>query len=107
MRAIVQNFRGIGEAQIEISPIALLTGMNGAGKTSIARAIAAAATGRGVPYDKLTKKDCAVMLRSGTRSGKVTLSADEGSTTIEWPKAEAQSDGRPPFASPIAAGLTD
>src|SRR5450432_2183058 len=102
MKAVVQNFRGISEAQIAISPIALITGKNGAGKTSIARAVAAAVTGKAVPYDKVTKKDCAVMLRTGTRMGSVTIVTDEGSTTVEWPKAEAQSDGKPPFASPIA-----
>ena len=107
MKATVQNFRGISEACIAISPIALITGKNGAGKTSIARAIAAAVTGRAVPYDKVTKKDCAVMLRAGTRMGKVAVSTDTGSTTIEWPKADPQSDGKPPYSSPIAAGLTD
>lgn len=107
MHAVIQNFRGIKDAQIEIKPIALITGINGAGKTSIARAIAAAATGKAVPFDKLTKKDCAIMLRNGSKTGMVNFGSDEGSTTVEWPKADAQSDGRPPFSSDIAAGLTD
>ncbi len=107
MQAIVKNFRGISEAQIDINPIALITGKNGAGKTSIALAIAAAATGETIPFAKLTKKECNIMLRNGTKSAMVALGTSEGSRQVEWPKAEAHSDGRPPVASKIAAGLTD
>ena len=87
MQAVIQNFRGIADGHIDIAPIALLTGRNGAGKTSIARAIGAAVTGQAVPFDKLTKKDCAIMLKDGAKTGAVTLSNEEGSTTFAWPKA--------------------
>jgi AAA domain len=107
MKAVIQNFRGIAEAHIDISPIALITGHNYAGKTSIARAIAAAATGKPIPYDKVTKKDCGVILRHGTKSGTVILSTEEGNTSVAWPKADVSSEGRPPASSAIAAGLTD
>ena len=107
MQAIVKNFRGISEAQIDIAPIALITGKNGAGKTSIALAIAAAATGKAIPFAKLTKKECDIMLRTGTKAAMVALGTSEGSRQIEWPKAEAHSDGLPPVASEIATGLTD
>jgi AAA domain len=107
MKAVVENFRGIAEAHIAISPIALITGKNGAGKTSIARAVAAAVSGKPVPYEKVAKKDCGIMLHSNARLGRVSVSTDDGSTMVEWPKADTQSDGRPPFASPIATGLTD
>lgn len=107
MQAIVKNFRGISEAQIDISPIALITGKNGAGKTSIALAIAAAATGKAIPFAKLTKKECDIMLRTGTKAAMVALGTQDGSRQIEWPKAEVHSDGRPPVASEIATGLTD
>lgn len=107
MQATVKNFRGIWDATIEISPIALLCGLNGAGKTSVARAIAAAATGKGVPFAKVTKKDAKVMLRHGTHSGSVTLTGDEGSTAIEWPSTDATSTGVPLWASDIAVGIVD
>ena len=107
MKATIQNFMGISEAHIEISPIALITGHNYAGKTSIARAIAAAATGKAIPYDKIAKKDCGVILRHGSKAGSVVLETEEGNTSVAWPKAEVSSEGRPPVASAIAAGLTD
>lgn len=107
MDALVKNFRGISEALITISPIALLAGTNGAGKTSMAKAIAAASTGRAVPYDKITKKDCAIMMRKGTHSGKVMLGDEQNMTEVEWPSADVKSIGDPPRASEIAAGLTD
>lgn len=107
MRATIQNFRGIGEASLDIAPIALLCGKNGAGKTSIALAIAAAATGQAVPFDKLAKKDCSVMLHKGAKAGSVSLITEEGNTTVAWPKADVSSEGRPPFSTPIATGLTD
>lgn len=107
MQVIVKNFRGISEAQIEVSPIALLCGLNGAGKTSMARAIAAAATGKAVPYAKVAKKDCDVMLRHGSKAGMAVIATGEGTTTVEWPKAAVQTNGLPLVASEIATGLTD
>jgi hypothetical protein len=108
MQAIVKNFRGIQEAHISISSIALICGLNGAGKTSIARAVAAAATGKPIPYAKVTKKDCGILLRHGTKAGMAAIGTNEqGCMQIEWPKAEAHSVGTPPFASEIAAGITD
>jgi hypothetical protein len=107
MQAIVKNFRGINSAQISISPIALLCGLNGAGKTSMARGIGAAATGKPIPYTKVTKKDCKILLRQGTKAGMAGIGNENGSTQIEWPKAEVISTGTPPVASDIAVGITD
>lgn len=108
MQATIKNFRSIGDTQIEINPIALVCGLNGAGKTSIARAIAAAATGRAVPYDKVTKKDFdKLLLRHGTHAGSVTLAGKDGTTEIAWPKGEIATDGMPPQASEVACGLID
>lgn len=107
MHALVKNFRSVVEGNIEIAPIALICGKNHAGKTSMAKAIAAAATGMAVPYAKVTKKDCKILLRQGTHAGSVTLATDEGTTEISWPDAEVSAIGMPPSASTIAAGLTD
>ena len=107
MKAGIQNFRGIAQAEIEINQIALIIGKNGAGKTSIATAIGAAATGNAIPFAKLAKKDCGIMLHNGQKSGAVTLSGEMGSTMIQWPKAAVMSDGRPPSCSLIAAGMQD
>lgn len=107
MQIFIKNFRGIAEASLDINPIALVVGLNGAGKTSIARGAAAAATGKAIPYAGITKKDCAVLLRRGTKTGRAAIGNDEGSTEVNWPTAETASTGKPPTSSPIAAGLED
>lgn len=107
MQAIVKNFRGIKEAQITVSQIALVAGVNGAGKTSIARAVGAVVTGKPIPYSKVTKKECEIMLRHGTKSAMAGIGTEAGATQIEWPTAEVVSSGKPPVASEVAAGLTD
>ena len=107
MQAIVKNFRGIKEATITISQIALVAGINGAGKTSIARAVGAAVTGKPIPYSKVTKKECDIMLRHGTKAAMAGIGTNDGATQFEWPKAEVISNGKPPVASEVAAGLTD
>lgn len=109
MQIEIHNFRGIEKAELDVAPVALILGNNRAGKTSIARAVAAALTRTAVPYD-LTKKDCGVMVREGAAKGSVTISHENGSATVEWKKrgdAEVYSVGDAPTASPVAAGLVD
>ena len=42
MEITVKNFRGCAEAHLTLEPVALVCGTNGAGKSSIAQAVAAA-----------------------------------------------------------------
>ena len=110
MQATVQNFRGIASATLDLTSIALVSGQNGGGKSSICQAIASAATGRPIPINdengnELVKSKAGVLVRSGTATGKAELSNDEGTTTVTWPKAQVSTTGQPPCCSTFAAGI--
>lgn len=110
MDIVVENFRGIQAAHITVSPLALLAGNNGAGKSSIALAVAATASSTAVPFAGVAKKDAGEMVRAGAKKGMATLTTPDGSSTVEWkPRGEANhlSSGTPPQASTIAVGLVD
>ena len=63
LQAKVRGFRGCERADIEIDPISLLAGLNGAGKSSICQAIAAAAK-----FNAAVKRQTIVAPSSGTSS---------------------------------------
>jgi hypothetical protein len=101
----VLNFRGCARAQIECAPIALLGGLNAAGKSSIAQAASAALTGNALPVPGLRANAAGALVHTGAASGTVEVATDEGSCMIEWPSARATSAGRAPAASEYAVGL--
>lgn len=69
------NFCGIRHADIQISkPVLLLTGFNGAGKTSLLDGIKLATTG--VPSRVKLKKDYGLMIKEGSKSGKISVTVD-------------------------------
>lgn len=106
IKATVQNFRGIQRAEIDVSPIALICGLNGAGKSSIARAIASAAIGHAIPYENVTKKGANIMVRHGSIDGRSVLQSEGSETTVIWPVGEVTSSGLNPVScSSVAAGL--
>lgn len=101
----VHDFRGCDRATIEVSPIALVAGLNGAGKSSILRAAASAVSGRVLPPGIL-KKDATALVRAGMSSSSVTVKGEGGTCRATWPSADAAIEGsQPPSATPIAAGL--
>lgn len=105
MLITVKNYRGIEEAELTLSPIALVAGPNGAGKTSIAQATAAALTGSAVAIEGVNKGDAGLLLRDGAKRGRCTVADDHGSSTANWPGASTSGEGEPPAASAIACGL--
>ena len=64
MNIEIRNTLGVERADIVVSPIALLSGLNGAGKTSTLTAIGCALTGITMPAS-LPKKDAKVIVRDG------------------------------------------
>lgn len=99
MKLTVNNFRGIEAAEIEISPIALVTGKNGAGKTSIAQAAAAVMTGNAAPVIGFKKKDAGQLVRDGQKSGKASIDGGK----ITFPRGTSSGEG--PRGSAVAAGV--
>jgi len=105
MQAKIINFRGVSNAEINIDSIALIAGTNGAGKSSICQALAAALTGDPIPLLGVKKTGAGVLVRSGTSAGKIDLITEAGTTEITWPAAKCKTTGAPPTASKYAAGL--
>ena len=115
MKARVRGFRGAEKADIDIDRIALIGGLNGAGKSSILQAIAAAACSQPIPFfrstrpDKpvLTKTDAKALLRGGMEKGSATIEID-GQVKCEaaWPGLTASGNGMIQ-CSLVAAGLVN
>lgn len=106
MQIKIRNYRGIETAEIALAPIALVAGINGAGKTSIAQAVAAALTRNAAIVDGVTKAAASQLLRDGAKRGQCAITTDGGSVAANWPGASISADGEaPPHASAIACGL--
>ncbi len=101
----IRNFRGISKADIDLSQIALVAGRNESGKSSIAHAAQAILTGDAVPIAGLKKSEAAMLIHAGTGNGSVALEREGGSARIAYPQAKKETEGDPPSASPIAAGM--
>jgi hypothetical protein len=101
----ITNFRGAASAEFSIDNITLIGGPNAAGKSSIAQAVGAALTGEPLPIRGLKASQAGVLVRGGTAAGQVAMCGPSGMVTIDYPKGKVATEGRPPFASPFAAGL--
>ena len=105
MQITIRSVLGVERADLSVSPLALVAGLNGAAKSSTLTAIACALTGQTMPGG-IAKKDGKIIVRDGADIGRVTVKGDDGQVSVAWPKADATTDGRAPHASPTAAGLT-
>jgi hypothetical protein len=113
MKIQVKNFRGVERCVINVAPIALLGGVNGAGKSSICQAVAAALSASTIPFyrssrpDKpvLTKTLAKALVRGGTKEGGVQITVEGGMVNVHWPSHDINTDGIPPKASKLACGL--
>lgn len=106
MRAVIENFRGIEHADIDLTRLALVAGVNASGKSSIARAVAAAVTGEAVPFEGIKKSEAGMLVRASTGGSTVIVrTSEDDHTTIRYPQGKVKSEGRPPSATPFAAGL--
>lgn len=97
MQITVKNYRGIESAELTVAPIALAVGNNGAGKSSIAQAVASVLTGTATPPGML-KKDAGQLLRDGQSRGY--CSVDDAK--INWPGGSGNTGLI--SATPVAAG---
>ena len=101
----LRNFRGCERADIVCAPWALVAGRNGAGKSSLAQATAAALCGEPLPIAGVTKAAAGSLVRTGTSSARITIKGESGTARIDWPNCQATAEGTPPHASRWAAGV--
>lgn len=104
MKANISNFRGIKQAEIQLSGIVLIGGQNGAGKSSIAQALTGCLTGS-TPISGVKKADYYQFVYSGAATAQAEVSNDSGRATISYPKGETFREGEHPQASAYATGL--
>ena len=106
MKVQIRQYRGVERADIELDPIALVAGRNGAGKSSVAQAVAAALTSMAIVVPGVSKKDAKKLVRDGADEGAVLLTQDTVSRSVSYPKAEVSGLNDADFgSSELAVGL--
>jgi hypothetical protein len=102
----VSNFRGIRLAEFSCAPVAICAGLNSAGKSSIANAVAACLTGRAIEDSfELRKSDIGQLVRDGATVATVDIATDTGTAQMKYPDAKLSTTGDAPRATPFAVGL--
>ena len=106
IQAKIKNFRGIRSADIDMAESVTVIGAdNGAGKSSIAQSIAAAATGNTIPFDGMTKKDAQKLIHDGSDIASVVLFDGVNGSTVKYPECSYATVHDPIMISESAAGL--
>ena len=100
----ISGIAGIESADLEINPIALIVGENGAGKTTIAQAAGAALCGNPLMRGIGQKNRLSAVVRTGFEEGKVRLTGENGAVIMQWPDGKVKTKSNPPQANEIAAG---
>lgn len=104
----VRNVLGVRAADLTVAPgeIALVGGLNAAGKSSLLEAIAACVRGTHAARGVTTKKDAAALVHEGESIGSVSLDYEDGAVRVVWPEATTAQSGRPiPLGSDIGIGV--
>lgn len=107
IRVRIRNLMGVEAADLPLSRIALVGGLNGAGKSSLLEGIACAVVGSHETRGVSTKRGAATLVREGSPAGSATLEWEDGAVRVAWPDAEASSKGAPRFlGTPLGIGAT-
>lgn len=90
----VKNFQGVSNVSVAVNaPVLLVTGHNGAGKSSLRDAIRLALTGAA---SRVTlKKDYGNMIKDGTKKADVIIGTDEGAYNYALPTAKGVHSDNP------------
>lgn len=105
IQAEIHNFRGITEAKIDLSRVALLVGKNYSGKTSVARAIASAITGENT-FDGLKKAEVKKLVNNKSKTSLIKITTNTGEIIKKLPDDKISTTKNPNlYMSPYAAGI--
>jgi energy-coupling factor transporter ATP-binding protein EcfA2 len=94
MKARIKNVLGVKSAEFSIEGITLIAGRNGAGKSSLVDALAAAALGEASARGHATKAGIAALLHEGTQAGSAGLDWGTGTQRVSYPGGKAESTGQ-------------
>ena len=102
----VRNFLGISKADLDLSAITLVAGINAAGKSSLCEALASAICSSPLARGQTTKKAAgANLLRLGTDKGSISLDYGAGQIRITYPTTEVEQAGKPAsLGTPLGIG---
>lgn len=90
----VKNFQGVSNISVAVNaPVLLVTGHNGAGKSSLRDAIRLALTGAASRVS--LKKDYGNMIKDGTKKADVIIGTDEGAYNYALPAAKGVHSDNP------------
>lgn len=90
----VKNFQGVSNVSVAVNaPVLLVTGHNGAGKSSLRDAIRLALTGAASRVS--LKKDYGNMIKDGTKKADVIIGTDEGAYNYALPAAKGVHSDNP------------
>ncbi len=99
----ISNFMGCEAADIRVSQLALIAGINHQGKSSICHAMGAILTGRTFPLG-LKKSEGGALVKTGTAKAEATVTTANGNASITWPKGELFTEGKRVYSSSYAVG---
>ncbi|MBE0508425.1 MAG: AAA family ATPase [Marinospirillum sp.] len=106
MELQVKNFRGISSAVLPLDKTTLVAGQNGAGKTSLAMALAAASSGHASPWANVSVRDAkSGLLRKGASRGSVTIMDGHSHITVNYPGGSVSGEMKVGAVSAVAAGI--
>lgn len=90
----IKNFQGVSNVSVAVNaPVLLVTGHNGAGKSSLRDAIRLALTGAASRVS--LKKDYGNMIKDGTKKADVIIGTDEGAYNYALPTAKGVHSDNP------------
>lgn len=90
----IKNFQGVSTVSVAVNaPVLLVTGHNGAGKSSLRDAIRLALTGAASRVS--LKKDYGSMIKDGTKKADVIIGTDEGAYNYALPTAKGVHSDNP------------
>lgn len=106
MKITIRNVRGCERADLDVDTIALLAGLNRAGKSSVAEAVGAALTGQAGAGRLGSRDSLGIMVRTGASDAGVEIANDSGTTMMMWPSGRGRTEGDGPTSSVYAVGLS-
>lgn len=89
------NFLGLTAVNMDIDGVTLVAGLNGAGKSSIAEAVAIALTGN--PRRVTLKKDFNQLIKNGAKSGSASVVCGDELAEIVLPSGDRQGQDYSPW----------
>ena len=105
MKFKIKNFLGCKTAELSPAPFCAVFGNNGAGKSSIARAIASTLLSDPLAGTGVKKNEALKLVNDSAREASAELIADNSAVTVSWPNCTVKNTGEVLSVSELSAGI--